>query len=146
MSSNRAQTTQNNRNDQVEMLSHIPEFSGNYSVVYKGRFRGATVAIKVIKLIGSVDSVKRKLVREIEIWRYANHKNIHPFYGHVTGPAFGQFGALVSPWFANGDACKFLAANGEQMAVLERINLWEGVIEGVAYLHNPVPTHRPRRP
>lgn len=61
--------------DQIDIPTGMPDFSGNYSVVYKGSLRGETVsvtwsiqirnlifsqvAIKIIKLTGKIESVKR---------------------------------------------------------------------------------------
>ncbi|KIM28296.1 hypothetical protein M408DRAFT_23997 [Serendipita vermifera MAFF 305830] len=123
---------------QIWIADPIPVFSGNYSSVHLGYVKGfsSPIAIKIIKAIGDYDTVKRKLLREVTVWSTANHRNIYPFYGSANDRAFGPFGALISPWARNGDAGKLMSERGQNLIVAKRVELWKGVIDGVAYLHS----------
>ncbi|KIM21077.1 hypothetical protein M408DRAFT_81003, partial [Serendipita vermifera MAFF 305830] len=98
------------------------------------------VAIKVIKTTSRPDAMQRKVRRERAIWATASHPNIHPFLGYADDDKFGPFGALISPWSSNGDASHFLDKYGDSMVLTSRIMLWQGVLDGVGYLHG----HDPR--
>lgn len=76
---------------------------GFFSYVYKGTWRGRTVAIKVL-----AESTPRKtFVREVGIWKTLKHSNVLPLYGasSATGdpPWF-----LVSPYLKNGSLVEYL--------------------------------------
>ncbi|KIM20944.1 hypothetical protein M408DRAFT_29927 [Serendipita vermifera MAFF 305830] len=132
----------------VIIANSMPIFTGNYSTVYQGNFEGETVAVKVIKATGNPASMQRKILRERTICSSLQHQNIHQFYGFANGQAFGPFGALISPWYARGDAYKFMENHGAQMSEKERTDLWSGVVDGVAYLHlhEPVIVHGDLKP
>ncbi|KAF9555212.1 hypothetical protein CPC08DRAFT_139849 [Agrocybe pediades] len=76
---------------------------GFFSDVYKGVWRGRTVAIKVL-----AETTPRKLfVREIGIWKTLNHPNVLPLYGasSATGDPPWFF---VSPYLKNGTLVEHL--------------------------------------
>ncbi|PVF91506.1 kinase-like protein, partial [Serendipita vermifera] len=81
--------------DQVVQTSPYPVFEGTFSNVFTGNWNGHKVAIKVIR---------GRLNREIQVWGSLIHCNILPLYGQCEN--FGEFGALISPWYANGDVGK----------------------------------------
>ncbi|KIM26051.1 hypothetical protein M408DRAFT_330824 [Serendipita vermifera MAFF 305830] len=128
---------------QVNVQDINPEFKGNYSSVFKGTMNDKLVAVKIIHGKAKPSTVRRRILRERTVWTLMKHLNILPFYGYTEGPTIGQlktpFGALISPWFENGDAGKFLEEHGKRLSKDDRIMLWKGVIDGVAYLHQ----HRP---
>ncbi|KIM23161.1 hypothetical protein M408DRAFT_28073 [Serendipita vermifera MAFF 305830] len=133
---------------EVIIANSMPIFTGNYSTVYQGTFKGEIVAVKVIRGTGNPASMQRKILRERTICASLEHQNIHQFHGFANGPAFGAFGALISPWHARGDANKFLEEHGPRMSEREKIDLWSGVVDGVAYLHShePVIVHGDLKP
>ncbi|KIM20946.1 hypothetical protein M408DRAFT_48416, partial [Serendipita vermifera MAFF 305830] len=51
-------------------------------------------------------------------------------------------------WCVHGDAGKFLEEYGARMSEIERLKLWGGVVDGVAYLHlhNPIIVHGDLKP
>ncbi|KAG8806256.1 hypothetical protein FRC17_005102, partial [Serendipita sp. 399] len=117
---------------QIGRLTMLPVFDGTYSKVYQGEYAGQT-----------------KIHRERVIWKALNHPNILPLVGYAEGDAhFEPFGALVSPWCTNGDAAKFLAEHGPSLSLDQRITLWEGVVQGVNYLHSfdPIVVHGDLKP
>lgn len=132
----------------VTITNFMPMFTGNYSTVYQGAFEGNIVAVKIIKATSNIRSMQRKILRERTIWASLDHQNIHPFQGFASDPTFGPFGALISPLCARGDACKLLEEHGASMPERERIKLWSGIVDGVAYLHlhNPVIVHGDLKP
>ncbi|KAJ3509359.1 hypothetical protein NLJ89_g5260 [Agrocybe chaxingu] len=76
---------------------------GFFSDVYKGTWRGRTVAIKVL-----AESTPRKLfVREMGIWKTLRHANVLPLYGasSATGDPPWFF---VSPYLKNGSLVEHL--------------------------------------
>ncbi|KDR78069.1 hypothetical protein GALMADRAFT_245050, partial [Galerina marginata CBS 339.88] len=76
---------------------------GFFSDVYKGTWRGRTVAIKVL-----AETTPRKLfVREIGIWKALRHPNVLPLYGasSATGDPPWFF---VSPYLKNGTLAEHL--------------------------------------
>ncbi|KAF8147822.1 hypothetical protein B0H34DRAFT_738281 [Crassisporium funariophilum] len=76
---------------------------GFFSDVYKGTWRGRTVAIKVL-----AESTPRKLfMREIGIWKTLHHINVLPLYGasSTTGDPPWFF---VSAYLKNGSLVEYL--------------------------------------
>ena len=76
---------------------------GFFSDVYKGTWRGRTVAIKVL-----ADTTPRRLfVREMGIWKSLRHANVLPLYGasSATGDPPWFF---VSPYMKNGSLVEHL--------------------------------------
>ena len=76
---------------------------GFFSDVYKGRWRGRTVAIKVL-----AECTPRKLfVREVGIWKNLRHSNVLPLYG-ASSTAGDPPWFLVSPYLKNGSLVEHL--------------------------------------
>jgi serine/threonine protein kinase len=76
---------------------------GFFSDVFRGTWRGRTVAIKVL-----AESTPRTLfVREIGIWKTLHHPNVLPLYGasSATGDPPWFF---VSPYMKNGTLVEYL--------------------------------------
>ncbi|KIM21067.1 hypothetical protein M408DRAFT_333661 [Serendipita vermifera MAFF 305830] len=128
-------------------VSARPKFRGSYSFVYQGTYQGELVAVKIILEVGKPESMTKKVKRETSIWASASHPNIHPFYGVANDDCFSPYGALISPWYNNGDLQKFLSQR-EDMPLEGRLQLWKGTIEGVVYLHsrNPKIVHGDLKP
>jgi serine/threonine protein kinase len=83
---------------------------GFFSDVYRGTWRGRTVAIKVL-----AESTPRKLfIREIGIWKALHHPNVLPLYG--ASSASGD-----PPWFFVSSYMK----NGSLVQHLKRVELEE---------------------
>ncbi|KAG8805291.1 hypothetical protein FRC19_007989, partial [Serendipita sp. 401] len=98
------------------------------------------VAVKVLKTIGQTHAMRRKVQRERTVWGELDHPNILPLIGYAEDDErFEPFGALVSPWCANGDSAKFMERFGPDLSLDRRVEMWKGVIEGVKYLHNCSP-------
>lgn len=128
---------------QVDIQDMNPKFKGNYSSVFQGGLNDKPVAVKVIQSRAKTSTIRRKILREKTVWILMRHPNILPFYGYTEGLTIGQlktpFGALISPWYENGDAGKFLEEHGERLSKDDRTALWKSVIDGVTYLHQHQP-------
>ncbi|KIM26054.1 hypothetical protein M408DRAFT_25702 [Serendipita vermifera MAFF 305830] len=128
---------------QVNVQDINPKFKGNYSSVFQGTVGDELVAVKVIQSRATPPTVHRRILRERTVWTLMKHPNILPFYGYTEGSTIGQlntpFGALISPWYENGDASKFMEEHGVRLSKDARTALWKGVIDGVAYLHQHQP-------
>ncbi|PVF94190.1 kinase-like protein [Serendipita vermifera] len=113
---------------------------GGYSTVYHSSWKGNLVAVKVLCPVGSLKSMKRKIMREGAIWSKLNHPNILPLLGYVDDDVgFQPFGAFVSPWCEYGNSEDYLFARGDSMSLEERLELLCAVTEGALYLHSHDP-------
>ncbi|KIJ65401.1 hypothetical protein HYDPIDRAFT_110460 [Hydnomerulius pinastri MD-312] len=72
--------------------------------------------------------------RELGIWKRLDHPNVVPFLGIATG--FGPHPSLVSMWMPNGTLGKFVAQQGVELGIIDRLRLIENVASGLQYLHS----------
>lgn len=103
--------------------------TGLFSDVFRGTWRGRTVAIKVL-----ADAAPRELFkREISNWRALSHKNVLPLLGasSVSGdvPVF-----FVNPYYRNGGLVTFLKGRDSLAGVNVPKMLYETAC-GMVYLH-----------
>lgn len=126
---------------EIKITNPTPAFVGPYSHIIRGSYLNRMVAVKVIRDLGIPSrSMRRKMTREREVWADLRHPNILPLYGYTEGSElFGRYGALISPWLPFGDAGHYLARLGDSLSFEKRVNLWQGVLKGVDYLHNRTP-------
>ncbi|KIY72595.1 hypothetical protein CYLTODRAFT_486241 [Cylindrobasidium torrendii FP15055 ss-10] len=76
---------------------------GGFSDVFKGTWRGRTVAIKVL-----AETTPRNLfIREVEIWKRLSHPNVMPFYGASSAVGEPPW-FFVSPYAKHGSLSQFL--------------------------------------
>ncbi|CAG7849740.1 SubName: Full=Uncharacterized protein {ECO:0000313/EMBL:CCA75843.1} [Serendipita indica DSM 11827] len=133
--------TERNLTGHVHLYLSHKVYDGPYSTVYPGvyndGFRKELVAIKVVKSIGPIHSIRRRRRREVITGTILRHPNILPVYGIAEGKEFGPFGGIVTPWCPNGSAVQYLYTHDTLPA--ERYRLWKGVVDGLAYLHAHVP-------
>ncbi|KAG6908710.1 hypothetical protein DXG01_003643 [Tephrocybe rancida] len=112
--------------------------AGQFGDVWKGRFRGEQVAVKVLKLYLNSDLVKhtKKVLHETLIWRQLRHPNVLPFLclHHVNNNEMRL--GLVSPWMQNGNVKEFLLHTQD----VDRVFLTTDVAEGLKYLHTMQPS------
>ncbi|KAG2134529.1 kinase-like protein, partial [Suillus clintonianus] len=75
-----------------------------------------------------------RLRRELKVWLRLRHDNVVPLYGTVSG--FGQFVAMVCPWYDNGSLSGYLESLGETLSSVNRFQLLSDISAGLQYLHS----------
>ncbi|OCH91140.1 kinase-like protein, partial [Obba rivulosa] len=98
---------------------------GGFAEVFKGQWRGSSVAVKRLRNATGVDDLKR----EAEIWYRLRHDHIVPFYGASMSsqPPF-----MVSRYMRNGHLLKYLYSHNDA----NRVRLLYEVSLGMRYLHD----------
>ncbi|KAF7973410.1 hypothetical protein HWV62_15209 [Athelia sp. TMB] len=105
----------------------------------------SSVAIKVLKVYMDDPTKKKKvekrLRRELLIWWRLDHKNVLPLYGIASG--FGLYPGFVCPWLENGSVNKYLAKQGNNLSLYDRLKLVIlcEVATGLTYLHGEGVVH-----
>ncbi|KAG1749422.1 kinase-like domain-containing protein [Suillus lakei] len=96
------------------------------------------VAVKSIRsqALDEEDAKKksRRLRRELKVWLRLRHDNVVPLYGTASG--FGQFVALVYPWYDNGSLSGYLESHGKTLSTVNRFQLLSDISAGLQYLHS----------
>ncbi|KAJ3554667.1 hypothetical protein NP233_g12371 [Leucocoprinus birnbaumii] len=108
-----------------------PIGEGGFSTVYKGRYQGEAVCVKVLRL--SQDTLN-SYYKELTVWAHLNHPNILRFYGvcrSVNSAGRLVKLSLVSPWMKNGNLSTFAITLNPP----DRLILIYDVIVGLAFLH-----------
>lgn len=102
---------------------------GFFSDVFRGTWRGRTVAIKVL-----TDATPRELFqREIAIWRALSHRNVLPLFGASSASGDPPW-FFVSPYYAHGSLVTFLKGR-ESLAGVNVLKMLYEIARGMAYLH-----------
>ncbi|KAF5326494.1 hypothetical protein D9611_000771 [Ephemerocybe angulata] len=107
--------------------------AGHFGEIWKGRFQGDPVCVKVVKVYArsDVDKLLKAFTREAILWSHLSHENVLPFYGiHRLDDIAGRM-CLISPWMENGNIGEYLLQNPEA----KRPVLASDVCSGLAYLH-----------
>ncbi|KDQ11601.1 hypothetical protein BOTBODRAFT_114301, partial [Botryobasidium botryosum FD-172 SS1] len=122
---------------EVKKLRTKPSGSGGFGDCWEGMFLGhLKVAMKCTR--GDIDEneARRKLEREMHIWKNLRHPHVLRFVGLAT---LGNTTYMLSPWMDNGTALSYLQGDpdGDCLKILLQI------AEGIQYLHNfnPVVVH-----
>ncbi|KAG1722539.1 kinase-like domain-containing protein [Suillus paluster] len=102
------------------------------------------VAVKAFRFSqrDGLETINRKISREIGILKILRHNNIVPLWGIATG--FGrmpELRCLVSPWMPNGTLNDYLESNHDDLTVLDRFRMLEDVSAGLRYLHSMSVAH-----
>jgi serine/threonine protein kinase len=112
----------------IETIGNKPYNSGGFADVWRGRFKGRDVAIKVLKIYATssedlvkvnkvgytsalesdIVSVFQKFYKEVLVWKRLSHPNVLPFLGVST--SLFPF-CMVSHWMAHGNIVKYVKAN-----------------------------------
>ncbi|KAJ7670959.1 kinase-like domain-containing protein [Mycena rosella] len=114
----------------LEKQRHIA--GGSFGDVYKGVFRGQTVAIKMMRVFeeSDIDALLKEFSREAIIWRQLCHPNLLPFFGLYY---LQERLCLVSPWMENGQIRMFLKK--EPYDTDQLLSLILDVALGLEHLH-----------
>lgn len=116
--------------DGLEITSEFAIESGGFADVFKGTYKGTSVAVKVVKSCRADRLVKMRRVsflascapsvmidrpqlfyKEAVIWRRLSHENVLSFLGAASPTLYPL--ALVSVWMENGDIITYVLAHPE---------------------------------
>ncbi|KAJ7142965.1 kinase-like domain-containing protein, partial [Mycena epipterygia] len=111
--------------------------AGGYGDIYKGRVRGQSVGVKMMRVFRDKDiqDALKAFGREALIWRQLSHPNLLPFFGLYY---LDNRLCLVSPWMENGDVREFLKNAPPNT---DRLPLIVDVAMGLEYLHKEQIVH-----
>ncbi|KDQ10024.1 hypothetical protein BOTBODRAFT_96647, partial [Botryobasidium botryosum FD-172 SS1] len=114
---------------EVRVLDPKPCARGSFAQCWKGLFLDErVVAMKRPHSYVPSDVMKRRVERELRVWRGLDHPNILRFIGlHVDESSM----CLVSPWMENGHAWDYVQKNPHK----NHVRLLLQVAEGLKYLH-----------
>ena len=102
---------------------------GFFSDVYKGAWRGMTVAIKVL----APTTPRELFIHEVEIWKSLSHPNVLGLFGASSTSAEPPW-FFVSPYMRHGSLVKYLK-NVEPHSPINLLKMIYEVALGMAYLH-----------
>jgi len=132
---------------QIKLEGPCAVAGGGYSDVWIGLLNSSKtghgqevkVAVKVIRShhYGESESdsiLKKRLARELDVWKQLKHPNILPLYGTVSG--FGPYNSLVCPWMENGSISRYMEKWGDILSMSDRLQLLCEVADGLQYLHH----------
>ncbi|KAG6860189.1 hypothetical protein C0995_014617 [Termitomyces sp. Mi166 len=114
----------------VEKLDRDPIINSGDTDIYRGRYQGKVVCLKIFKIYRDsiYENIVKAIAREAILWGQLSHPNLLPFYGIYR---FGHHISLICPWAENGTIDEFLKENPGANRVL----LCLDVGRGVDYLH-----------
>ncbi|KAI0632558.1 hypothetical protein C8Q77DRAFT_1058832 [Trametes polyzona] len=102
---------------------------GFFSDVYKGTWRGRTVAIKVL-----AETTPRQLfVHEVSIWKTLQHPNVLELLGASSASSDPPW-FFVSPYLRHGSVVSYLKAQPSLDGV-DVLKMVHQIAKGMAYLH-----------
>ncbi|KAL0960991.1 hypothetical protein HGRIS_005986 [Hohenbuehelia grisea] len=107
---------------------------GRYGAVWKAVYHAEIVAVKVIKVYRSSNSIKRqrKISHETLIWRQLCHPNVLPLLGLFFLNDDPSAIGLVSPFMENGNVHQYMA----RYPFANRVPLVVDIASGLHYLHS----------
>ncbi|KAF9644752.1 kinase-like protein [Thelephora ganbajun] len=115
----------------------IPECSGGFADVWKGRHDGREVAAKALRVhsTNNLDQIRKRFCREVVTWRTLHHPNVLPLIGvTMTEKRF----VMVSEWMDNGNVNEFLKRSDTDVDWLE---LLREATTGLIYMHDKGVVH-----
>lgn len=118
--------------------------TGAYSTVYRGRYHGYVVAVKLIKEIMPQDHSKReKMLQEFKLMSILRHPNVVLLMGTCQTPAKDSQMVIVQEFCARGSLKDNL--NGTHSA-LQRMKFAKDIVAGLNWLHANCIIHRDLKP
>ena len=126
--------------DELELECKIGE--GGFGEVFRGKWRGTTVAVKTLKGGGPSLNPKEveKFSKEVSILRSLHHPNLVLFLGACLAPKL----CMVSEFMFGGSLYEMLYKKKRIPDPQKRLNLVLDIARAMAYLHNckPAIIHR----
>lgn len=122
--------------EELELESKIGE--GGFGEVFRGKWRGTTVAVKTLKGGGPSLNPKEveKFSKEVSILRALHHPNLVLFLGACLSPTL----CMVSEFMFGGSLYDLLYKKKRIPDTQKRYNLVLDIARAMAYLHNCKPT------
>lgn len=112
-------------------ITGIPQSSGAFGDIWRGRHLGQEVAAKTLKvfLVSDFEKIRKMFCREVMLWRVLHHPNVLPLLGvTMTENRF----VMVSEWMKNGNIVEYLERNPHG----DRPELLRNIAEGLIYMHD----------
>ncbi|GAB1522805.1 Serine/threonine-protein kinase [Rhizoctonia solani] len=110
----------------IQIDQNAPLGRGGFGTVFKGKWNGATVAVKRLVKDASAET----LLREVELWQGLRHPHVVQFFG--ASPKYSPNAFIVSQYLANGNALMYLKRNPRA----DRAKLSRETAVGMEYLHS----------
>ncbi len=111
---------------------------GGYGEVYRGKWRGTTVAIKSLILQRLTARARKEFIQEIEIMWKLRHPSLVQLFGAVVEPNFH----MVMELMEGGSLYHLLQDDDKALSWLRRVKIMLDVAAGVDYLHSNNIVHR----
>lgn len=110
--------------------SEVPDYTGGFGAVWKGRSGETTVAIKRL-LVGMahLEKQKERFCREVIMWKRLANPNTLPLLGAYI---WNSELVMISEWMENGNVTQYLRKNPR----VNKLSLLADVARGVMYLHS----------
>ncbi|KAJ7191639.1 TKL/TKL-ccin protein kinase [Mycena pura] len=125
---------------EVRKEGSYPQAHGGFADVWKGVWDQQAdrwVAIKVLRSrlddARVENKMKKRLARELSVWKRLEHKHVLRLLGTVAG--FGPYASMVCPWLEQGSVSKYMERRGDILSMTDRLQLLCEVAEGLHYLH-----------
>ncbi|KDQ08470.1 hypothetical protein BOTBODRAFT_37909 [Botryobasidium botryosum FD-172 SS1] len=109
-----------------------PSCGGGFADCWEGTFLGELKVAMKTPRSALKEVAKKRLEREIKVWRRLQHPNILPFIGCCT---LEDTSYMVSPWVENGDALAYVRRSLHSCS----LDLLAQVASGLQYLHEFTP-------
>ncbi|KIM20294.1 hypothetical protein M408DRAFT_143011 [Serendipita vermifera MAFF 305830] len=127
----------------ISRPSSDPVYTGPYSRVYKQEYQKETLAIKVVRSVGTLPAIRRRMRREVETGSRVDHPNILPILGVIEAD-WCLYGCIVTRWAINGDAAHWIRRG--HVSGPDRLQLFRGVSAGLQHLHGRSIVHGDLKP
>lgn len=123
-----------------------PSAGGGFSEVYRGRYYNQDKVVAIKKLIiknfkaksatEAALRLKKRMDREVRVWKQLDHPNIVRLLGVYTWETDG-FPCMVMPWYQHGNASTNLRER--KLSISDKFTLLYEIACGLEYLHTRSP-------
>ncbi|CAM6099058.1 unnamed protein product [Calypogeia fissa] len=115
--------------------------SGTAGSVFRGTYKGETVAVKEITGVKGGSVLEGELRRDVLAIASSKHKNLVPFYGISVDSRHSSYIATVSKYMAGG-SLRSLIQRSSSIPLSELLRIAKDVAEGLRFLHDNGIVHR----